>query len=107
MVKVSILYPNREDAIFDSRYYLETHMPMAIGHLSRHPGYRGVSVDLGRASSTPGEKPAFVAMCHFLFDTAENFLAAAAPHASELQGDVPNYTNVEPIVQFSEVAIIR
>jgi uncharacterized protein (TIGR02118 family) len=107
MIKVSILYPNREDTTFDSRYYLESHMPMAIGHLSRHPGYRGVSVDLGRTGLAPGEKPSFVAMCHFLFDAAESFLEAAAPHSSELQGDIPNYTNVKPIIQFSEVAILN
>jgi len=26
-----------------------------------------------------------------------------APHAAELQGDAPNYTNIQPVVQISEV----
>jgi len=42
-----------------------------------------------------------------VFDTADNFMAAFLPHAAELQGDMPNYTDIEPIIQISEVAISR
>ena len=32
-------------------------------------------------------------------------MAAFMPHAAELQGDMPNYTDIETIIQLSEVAI--
>ncbi len=46
-------------------------------------------------------------MCHFHFSTADDFLQAFMPHAPELQGDMPNYTDIEPIVQINEVLISR
>ena len=31
------------------------------------------------------------------------FEAAFLPHAQELLADVPNYTNIQPVIQISEV----
>jgi uncharacterized protein (TIGR02118 family) len=44
-------------------------------------------------------------MCHYTFDSAEAFLDAFLPHADLFQGDIPNYTDIEPIMQFSEIKI--
>ncbi|MBI1881062.1 MAG: EthD family reductase [Chloroflexi bacterium] len=46
----------------------------------------------------PGSDPTYVALCHFLFDSVEDFLAAFNPHAGFLQGDMPNYTDIKPII---------
>ena len=107
MVKVSILYPNNEGSRFDVSYYVETHMPMSIRLLSAHPGFKGVSVERGLGGAIPGSKPAYVSMCHFLFTSIDDFLAAFTPNASLLQGDMPNYTDIEPVIQFNEVLISR
>src|SRR3990170_344757 len=103
MIKISILYPNTGK--FDMDYYLDTHMPRSIELLSKGKGYRGVSVERGLGGASPGSPPGFVALCHYLFDTADDFMAAFLPHAAELQGDMPNYTGIEPIIQVCEVAI--
>jgi hypothetical protein len=29
------------------------------------------------------------------------------PHAAELQGDMPNYTDIAPLIQINEVLIAR
>ncbi len=105
MIKISILYPNSKGSRFDFSYYIETHMPMSIGLLSAYPGYRGVSVEQGLGGGIPGTEATYVALCHFLFDSMENFMAAFTPHAATLQGDMPNYTDIEPVVQFSQVLI--
>lgn len=107
MIKISILYPNSKGSRFDLRYYVETHMPMSIGLLSTHPGFKGVSVEHGLGGGIPGTDAAYVAMCHFLFDSIEDFMAAFMPHAAVLQGDMPNYTDVEPVIQVNEVLISR
>lgn len=107
MIKISILYPNNKGSWFDLSYYVKTHMPMSIDLLSVHPGFRGVSVEQGLRGGIPGTDAAFVAMCHFMFDSAENFMAAFMPHAAVLQGDMTNYTNIEPIIQVNEVLISR
>lgn len=89
------------------RYYVEKHMPMSIRLLGAHAGFRGVSVERGAAGVPPGTPPAYIAMCHFEFDSAESFLDAFLPHAQALQGDIPNYTDVEPVIQFNEVLISK
>jgi len=86
-------------------YYIDTHMPLFIGLLSTHPGFKGVSVEHGLGGAMPGTDAAYIAMCHFLFNSAEDFMAAFTPHAAVLQGDMPNYTDIEPIIQVSEVLI--
>jgi len=107
MIKISILYPNKEGARFDMRYYIEKHMPVSIELLSAHPGFKGVSVERGVRGAVPGTDAAYVAMCHFLFDSADEFLEAFMPHAQTLQGDMPNYTDIEPIIQINEVLISK
>ncbi|WP_019142722.1 EthD family reductase [Noviherbaspirillum massiliense] len=105
MIKVSILYPNQSGVRFDFKYYTEVHMPRSIQLLSAHPGFRSVSVERGAGGAAPDLAPAYIAMCHFQFTTVEAFLEAFMPHASELQGDMPNYTDAEAVIQFNEVLI--
>lgn len=107
MIKISILYPNNKGARFDLRYYIDKHMPMSIELLSAHPGFRGVSVEHGLGGGMPGTDAAYVSMCHYQFDSVENFMAAFTPHAAALQGDIPNYTDIEPVIQVNEVLISR
>jgi uncharacterized protein (TIGR02118 family) len=105
MVKISILYPDTPGSSFDMAYYLKTHMPMSIARLSAHPGFRSVSVERGMAGQEPGSPPPFLALCHYVFESVDDFVAAFTPHAAELQGDIPNYTNTAPVIQISAVEI--
>jgi uncharacterized protein (TIGR02118 family) len=105
MFKISILYPNRPDGRFDMEYYLKSHMPMSIDLLSTHAGFSGVSVERGLGGGAPDTAPAYIAMCHFLFTSVEEFMAAFGAHQAILQGDMPNYTDIEAIIQISEVAL--
>lgn len=107
MIRISILYPNRQGARFDVSYYVDTHMPLSIKLLSAHPGFRDVSVERGLGGALPGSEPTYIAMCHFLFSSIEDFMSAFTPNADVLQGDMPNYTDIEPVIQFNEVLISR
>ena len=105
MKKISILYSNIPGSRFDFDYYTNTHMPQSIKLLSSHPGFKSVSVEKGIANAVPGTELPFIAMCHFLFDSVESFVEAFTPHAEELQGDMKNYTDIEPVIQFNDVLI--
>lgn len=107
MIRISILYPNTAGSRFDMTYYRERHMPRSIALLGAHPGFRGVSVEKGLGGAEPGSQPAFVALCHYLFDSIESFMAAFLPHAEELQGDIQKYTDLTPVIQFNEVLISK
>ncbi|MBV9585303.1 MAG: EthD family reductase [Alphaproteobacteria bacterium] len=103
MIKVSVLYPNRPGAKFDMKYYCEKHMPMVQQKLGA--ACKRVAVEQGIAGGAPGTAAAFIAMGHLYCDSAEAFQAAFAPHVQAIMGDIPNYTDIEPTIQISEVKI--
>ncbi|MDB5942237.1 MAG: Ethyl tert-butyl ether degradation EthD [Ramlibacter sp.] len=55
--------------------------------------------------NAPGAAPAHVAMCHLFCDSVEAFQAGFGPHAQEIMGDIPNYTDLAPVIQVSEVVV--
>lgn len=101
MVRVSVLYPNAEGGRFDMDYYGATHMPLVESKLGA--ACRRTEIDQGVGGAAPGSAPPYVAACHLFFDSVEAFHDAFAPHAETILGDIPNYTNIEPIVQISEI----
>ena len=103
MFNISSIYPRIEGYRFDFDYYLNRHMPRSIELLSGAKGFVGVSVEKGIDLEEPRIDSSYVAMCHYYFDSLEDFMTAFAPHAEELQGDIPNYTNIEPTIQINEV----
>lgn len=107
MIKVVILYPNRPGSHFDLRYYTEVHMPKSIALLSAHPGFRSVSVERGVGGAAEGSQAEYAAICEYVFNSVEDFLQAFMPHAAELQADIPNYTDVTPVIQFNEILISK
>ena len=107
MIRISIHYPNGPNSRFDMTYYLDKHMPASIERLSPANGFRGVSVDRGLSAGPPDTAPPYIAVCHYLFETAADFMTAFGPHADYLQSDIANYTDIQPVIQFSEVALSR
>lgn len=103
MIKVSVLYPNNEGTTFDMDYYCNSHMPMVQEKLGA--ACKRTAAEKGLGGATPGSRPPFIAMGHLTFDSVEAFTAAFTPHAQVIMGDVPNFTNAEPIVQISEVRL--
>ena len=105
MFNISSIYPKKDGGTFDFDYYLNKHMPMSIDLLSNAKGFKGVSVERGIDIEEPKIESSYIAMCHYYFETLEDFLSAFSPHAETLQGDISNYTNIEPIIQINEVSI--
>lgn len=104
MIKVSIFYPKKPGSRFDIEYYLKVHMPRAAELLA--PAVKDVSVEIGLSGAAPDAPPAFWAVAGFTCESIEAFTQAFLPHAAELQGDIPNYTDVEPTIQMSELSEI-
>jgi uncharacterized protein (TIGR02118 family) len=44
-------------------------------------------------------------MGHLYFDSVGAFQGAFGPHTKEIMADIPNYTDVQPTIQISEVKI--
>ena len=103
MIKVSVLYPNEEDKKFDMDYYLNSHIPMVQEKLG--DALKGGAVEQGLGGVEPGSPAIYVAMAHLLFDSVETFQSAFGPHSEAIMADVPNYTDIQPTIQISEVKI--
>ncbi|WP_136465283.1 EthD family reductase [Flagellimonas onchidii] len=101
MVKVTILYPNSEGKTFDMDYYSNKHMPMVadlLGDAMKH-----YKIDKGIGARTPDEPIPYFAIGYLYFDQLSDYQNAFGPNAEQIVGDIPNYTNVQPIVQISEI----
>jgi len=103
MIKVSVFYPDREGSELDMNYYCKTHMPMVRQKLGA--ACKGAAVEQGIAGATPGSRPGFIAMGHLYLDSMEAFQTTFGPHAEAIMADIPNYTDIQPTIQFSEVKI--
>jgi uncharacterized protein (TIGR02118 family) len=103
MVKVSVLYPSTPGSRFDIEYYLNTHMPMSAQLLGS--AIKAITVEIGRGGEIPGAPAPFAAICGFTCETVEDFMGAFTPVADQLQGDIPNYTDIVPVIQISDIRI--
>jgi len=103
MIKVSVMYPNKEGARFDHAYYRDKHMPLVKEKMGEHCKF--YTVDKGLAGGAPGAPPAYVGMCHIYADSVEAFQKGFGPHAKQIMGDIPNYTDIAPVMQISEVVV--
>jgi len=101
MIKVSVIYPQKDGAKFDMDDYLTRHMPMVRQRLGT--ALKGVSVEQGIAGGAPNSPAPFATLCHLTFDSIADVQSGLASHGAELMADVPNFTDIEPILQISEV----
>jgi uncharacterized protein (TIGR02118 family) len=44
-------------------------------------------------------------MCHIFCESVEAFQADFGPHAQEIMADIPNYTDLSPVIQIGEVVV--
>ncbi|MGA2535344.1 MAG: EthD family reductase [Terracidiphilus sp.] len=103
MIRVSFLYPNRPGSRFDGEYYISSHMPLVVARLGS--ALKGVSAEIGISSAMPDQPAPNAAIATFDFESVQAFTEAVMPHYAELQADIPNYTDIEPVVQISELRI--
>ena len=101
MIRVSVLYPNGDGNTFDHEYFLDTHMPLVADRCGE--ALRQWQVDKGVAGGEADAPPAYLAMAHLTFDSVDAYNGSFGPHADEILGDIPHYTNATPVIQVSEV----
>lgn len=93
MIKMTVLYPTADGATFDHDYYRDVHVPLAV----KTWGVERFEIDKGISGP-------YVAAVHFFFGSLESLQAATAVEGTAtVAADVPNYTNITPQRQLSEV----
>jgi uncharacterized protein (TIGR02118 family) len=102
MVRISVMYPSGEGKMFDHAYYVDKHMTL-VRERWGGMGLVRTEVDRGVAGGAPGASAPYIAVGHVYFNSLTDFERASTAHGKELFADVPNFTNIQPQVQISEV----
>jgi uncharacterized protein (TIGR02118 family) len=100
-IKVLIMYPNEEGKSFNMEYYINNHMPMVAQLFGE--SLKSYTIDRGISGRTPDEPMPFVAIGYFYFDQLSDYESAFGTNAEKILGDIPNYTDIQPVVQIGEV----
>lgn len=101
LTKVTILYPNGEGNTFDMEYYQTKHMPLLAELFG--DSLKDFEIDAGKAGRTPEEEVPYLAIGYLYFESIASYRAEFPKHAEAILGDIPNYTNIQPQIQISEV----
>ena len=100
MYCITVVYPRTDGASFDFDYYLASHMPL----VERRFGENLVRYEVRKGVASPDGSPAsFVCVANCWIHSVERFKATLEEHGSEIMGDIPNYTAIEPTIQIDEV----
>jgi uncharacterized protein (TIGR02118 family) len=102
MIRVSILYPAQEGSRFDTTYYTGRHLAMVREKLSPL-GLQGTLAEKGIHGGAAGTPAPFHCIGHLLFKSVDDYKAAMKAHGKALAADIPNFTNVTPIIQVGEM----
>ncbi len=101
MIRVTAVYPYSEDAKFDLDYYANKHTPM-VGELLGD-AVKGGGIQKGLGGAEPGSPPPYTVIAHMDFESMDTFQQAFGPNVETIMADVPNYTNIQPVIQISEI----
>jgi uncharacterized protein (TIGR02118 family) len=101
MIKVSVFYPTGDGKTFDTEYYVNTHVSLVTKTLGG--ALINASYDKGLAGGALGSPAPFVAIANLYFNSMEEFGQAFSTSATILMADLPNFTNIDPVIQINEV----
>ena len=104
LFKVAVLYPNGDGKTFDMDYYENKHMPMVAGFLGKNLKF--YEIDKGIAGRTPDDKVPYLAVGYFYVKDVSEYNKAIAQNRDAVITDIKNYTNIQPVIQISEVKYI-
>jgi len=90
---MSATYPSGEGTTFDHDYYKTSHIPMC------NDVFSPAKTEIEKGVNGPN-----VAAVAFYFESMDALQSAlGAPRTPDVMADVPNYTNIAPVMQISEV----
>ena len=101
LFKVAILYPNGEGKTFDMEYYKTKHMPMVAAIIGKNLQF--YEIDKGLSGRGPNDTMPYLAIGYFYIKDIATYNKAIGQNRDAIISDFKNYTNIQPIVQISEV----
>ena len=98
-VIVTVKYPSKEGSEFDMDYYQNHHLPL-VSEI-----FGGAMISLracqGVATPDPNIEPPFQVMAIMEVKSMELFREIMETSGATIDADIPNYTDVKPVIQIS------
>jgi len=85
-------------------YYEHKHMPMVAGLLGKNLKF--YEIDKGISGRTPNDKLPYLAVGYFYVKDVAEYNKAIAQNRETVINDIKNYTDIQPVIQISEVRYI-
>ena len=95
------MYPFAEGKTFNMAYYETKHKPMVAGFLGSN--LAKYTIEKGVASGIPNQPLPYMAIGTFYVKSLGDYQAAIGPNRDAIRADIPNYTNIAPVILVSEV----
>lgn len=96
------MYPNVPGARFDMNYFKKQHIPLIEAKLGN--SFKYMALEEGIAGF-PGNTPIYSVCLHIFSESLNAFMQGFGPSVDALEADVPNFTDIRSLVQFSEILI--
>lgn len=96
MFRMTAVYPAADGAEFNWDYYTSKHFDIVRETCGPH-GLIAASAQQCMPGPDGSASP-YVAVATLDFESAEKFQAAFAAAAPTLMGDIPNFTNIQPVI---------
>ncbi|KAF2626837.1 hypothetical protein BU25DRAFT_73046 [Macroventuria anomochaeta] len=97
--QVIVLYPRKDGGKFDLDYYHATHMPLAKNTWTQH-GMKSFSI----VQFSPDNQYSMAAIIDF--ESQEHIdKAMEDPKTKEVMDDIPNFSNVQPVLVTGNVTL--
>ena len=103
MIVFTVMYPNGPGKHFDMDYYLTKHMALVREKIG--DALKGVTVDKGVSAGAAGPTAPYAAITRLMLGSMDDLATYMAPHSPEFDADLPNFTDITPFIQVSEVAM--
>ncbi len=92
-MSLNVIYPRHEGSRFDTAYYRDTHIPLAMKVM------KAAGVTLIEGVPMGGTAAPYAMIAHFQFASSEAITAALAnPAMAEVRADVAKFTDIKPTV---------
>ena len=96
MISVVVLYPNKAGSKFDLDYYVHRHLPLVRDRL-QPMGMRSLTYTVEHAMDSEAPPQEYRLSAELRFDDMES------AYGPETQADIPNFTDVAPVILIGEV----
>lgn len=86
---------------FDMDYYLNRHLTLVKEKVGE--ALNESRIERGLSGGTPDSLPEYAVVARLYFDSLDDLAKYMAPHSLVFQADIPNFTDVTPTIQISQI----